>query len=229
MVRLLKSILLFVLIVVALLAAPLLFISGDGHPVQQPSEGLPWQIELLAEGGSHVFGLSPGSSTLDDVRSQFGPDAQIAMIIAKGETGSVEAFYESVTAGFVTGKMIFTLESTIEQREKMLKRAVKAEFMESTTRRITLSDDDLLALNKAKVSAITFIPSASLSEDVVLERFGVPEERIRSSEHTEHFLYPAKGLDLRLDAKGKELLQYVAPSKFSSLRDPLVAAMKPPG
>lgn len=227
--RLLKSILLFIAIVVVLLAAPLLFITDDGGQRRQVEEGLPWQIEVLADGRSRVFGLTLGSATLDDARERLGPDAQVAMIIAKGETGSVEAYHDSVTAGFVTGKMILTLETTLAQRDEMLKRAVKAEFMESTTRRITLADADLLALRKAKISAIAFIPSANLSEDIVLQRFGTPAERIRSSEHTEHFLYPDKGLDLRLDSKGKELLQYVVPSEFSRLRDPLLAPEKPAG
>lgn len=224
--RLLKSIALFIAIVVALLAVPLLFISNDGKPDEQSAEGLPWQIDVLPDGNTRVFGLTPGVSTLDDARSRFGVDAQIAMIIAQGETGSVEAYYESVKAGFVTGKMILTLETSLTQREGMLKRAIKAEFMESTTRRITLADTDLQELGKAKLSAIAFIPSANLAEDIVLQRFGAPAERIRSSEQTEHFLYPEKGLDLRLDAKGKELLQYVAPRDFSHLRDPLQTAAK---
>jgi hypothetical protein len=223
-VRLLKSIGLFIAIVVALLAAPLLFISNDGKPDEQSAEGLPWQIDVLPDGNTRVFGLTPGVSTLDAARSRFGTDAQIAMIIAQGETGSVEAYYESVRAGFVTGKMILTLETSLAQREGMLKRAIKAEFMESTTRRIALADVDLQELGKTKLSAIAFIPSANLSEEVVVQRFGTPVERIRSSEQTEHFLYPHRGLDLRLDAKGKELLQYVAPREFSRLRDPLFSA-----
>lgn len=227
--RLLKSILLFIAIVVALLAAPLLFITDEGKPAQQASGGLPWQIEVLADGHARVFGLTPGLSTLDDAFARFGPEAQIAMIIAKGESGSVEAYYETLAAGFVTGKMILTLDTTIEQREEMLKRAIKAEFMESTTRRVTLADDDLRTLSKARVSAIAFIPSAQLDEAVVLQRFGMPAERIRSSEHTEHFLYPDKGLDLRLDTKGKELLQYVAPRDFARLREPLIATAKQTG
>ena len=221
--RLLKSILLFVAIVIALLAAPLLFIRDDGKRVDVPAEGLPWQIETTAGGNSRVFGLMPGSSTLEEVRARFGPDAQVALIVAPGETGSVEAFYESVTAGIVTGKLILTLESTFAQREEMLKRAIKADFMESTTRRIELADIDLQAMAKARIIAIAFIPSANLSEDIVLQRFGPPAERIRASEQAEHFLYPEKGLDLRLDAKGKELLQYVAPRDFARLRDPLRA------
>ena len=226
--RLLKSIALFVAIVVVLLAVPLLFIDRDGKPPALPAEGLPWQIEELPEGQARVFGLVPGNSTLDLARQRLGPDAQVAMIIAKGETGSVEAYYESVTAGAVTGKMVLTLDTSLEQREAMLKRAIKAEFMESTTRRIELADVDLQGLGKARVLAITFIPSANLSEDIVIQRFGTPAERIRSGEFVEHFLYPDKGLDLRLDAKGKEVLQYVAPREFARLRDPLRAAAKQP-
>lgn len=224
--RLLKSIFLFVAIVVALLAAPLLFISDDGKPVQQASEGAPWQIEVLADGHARVFGLTPGLSTLDDAIARFGPEAQVAMIMAKGESGSVEAYYETLKAGIVAGKMILTLDTSLAEREEMLKRAVKAEFMESTTRRITLAEDDLRAMSKARIFAIAFIPSAQLDEAIVLQRFGKPAERIRSGEHTEHFLYPDKGLDLRLDAKGKEVLQYVAPREFARLRDPLIAATK---
>lgn len=222
--RLLKSILLFVALVVALLAAPLLFVTDDGKPVEQAAEGLPWQIEVLGEGYARVFGLTPGASTLDAARARFGNDAEVALIVAPGESGSVEAFYQSVAAGGVTGKMILTLETTLAEREEMLKRAVKAEYMESTTRRITLAAGDLQALKQARIAAIAFIPAAQLDEAVVLQRFGTPAERIRSSEHTEHFLYPDKGLDLRLDAKGKELLQYVAPRDFARLRDPLLAA-----
>lgn len=222
--RLIKSIALFIAIVVALLAVPVLFMDRTARPPESPTEGLPWQIETLPAGNVRVFGLTPGVSTLDEARQRLGQDAQVAMIIAKGETGSVEAFYESLTAGFVTGKMVLTLETALEQREAMLKRAIKAEFMESTTRRIELADIDLHELGRAKVLAIAFIPSANLTEDIVLQRFGSPVERIRSGETVEHFLYPDKGLDLRLDAKGKEVLQYVAPREFARLRDPLFAA-----
>lgn len=222
--RLLKAVAFFIAIVVALLAVPLLFISNDRKPEEQVVEGLPWQIETLPDGVTRVLGLIPGVSTLDDARSRFGPDVQVAMIIAQGETGSVEAYYETVRVGLVSGKMILTLETSLAQREAMLRRAVKAEFMESATRRIMLADVDLQEANKAKISAITFIPSANLSEEIVLQRFGPPAERVRTGERIEHFLYPDKGLDLRLDAKGKEVLQYVAPREFYRLRDPLVAA-----
>lgn len=222
--RLLKSIALFVAIVVALLAAPLLFISDPNTLVPRSETGLPWQIDILADGDTRIFGLTPGVSTLDDALRHLGPDVQIALIVAPEEAGAVEAYYETFAAGYVTGRMILTLETTLAQRAAMLKRATKAEFMESTTRRITLAEADRRDMGKARIQGLTFIPSANLTEDIVLQRFGAPAERVRVGEHAEHFLYPDKGLDLRLDAKGKEVLQYIAPREFSRLRDPLVAA-----
>ncbi len=219
-----KGFALFITIVVTLLALPLLFVTKD-QSVAPPAEGLPWQIENLPDGRTRVFGLVPGRSTLDEARNHYGQGAQVALIIAPGESGSVEAYFDTITAGSVTGKMILTMTTTEIQREQMLKRARKAEHMEGTTRKVALGDEDAALIGGVAIAAIAFIPSAQIDEQIILQRFGMPTERIRSSEHTEHFLYPAKGLDLRLDAKGKELLQYVAPQEFARLRDPLQQAI----
>lgn len=225
--QVIKGIAAFIAIVVALLALPLLLPADRNPRDAAPAHGLPWQIDLLPDGGSRVFGLLPGRSTLSEARRLFGPDVQVALIAAPGETGSLEAYYETLSAGFVTGKMVLTLETTLAQREQMLLRARKAEYMESATRRIELTETDLLAADGAVIGAIAFIPTAALDEQIVLQRFGMPAERIRSGEHAEHYLYPEKGLDLRLDAKGKEVLQYVAPREFARLRDPLLAVGRP--
>jgi hypothetical protein len=222
MIGILRSIALFIAIIVALLALPILFHAEDAGRNETPAEGMPWQIDVLPDGTTRVFGLTPGRSTLDDARKLLGANAQVALVIAPGESGSVEAYYESVTAGPVTGKMVLTLETTLAQREQIINRARKVDYMNSTTRRVSPSDEDLALADAFVISAIAFIPSANLDEQIILQRFGMPAERIRSSEAREHFLYPAKGLDLQLDAKGKELLQYVAPRNFVQLRDPLL-------
>ncbi len=218
-----KSLALFVAIIAAVLALPLLFPSDAGKQSSLVETGLPWQIELLPDGATRVFGLTPGRSTLTDARSALEGDVQVALLVTPGETGAVEAYYENITVGPLAGKMVLSLGTTPEQREQMLGRARKVKYMDSSTRRIELSEDDLAQMATAVIVAIAYIPSANLDEQIVLQRFGVPAERIRNSEHREHFLYPAKGLDLQLDAKGKELLQYVAPKDFARLREPLVA------
>lgn len=222
MLKVLKALALFVAIIVVLLALPLLFLPDDRGAVP-PAEGMPWQIERLADGGIRVFGLEPGRSTLAEARQRFGAEPLVALVVAPGESGSLEAYFDSVAAGSVTGRMVLTLASTAEQREGMLQRARKAEYMKSTTRQVELGDADRTQAATAVVTAIAFIPAANLDEEIVLQRFGPPAERIRSDEQREHFLYPEKGLELQLDAKGKEVLQYVAPRDFARLREPLLA------
>lgn len=187
-------------------------------------EGLPWQVEVLPGGYSRVFGLTLGTSSLADLVGRFGDEGELAIVTAPGETGNLEIYYKDVTLGAITGRLIATADLGADDLAAMRERAEKIEYMQSSTKKALLNEQDLPRAMMAGLRAIAFIPAANLDEALVLQRFGQPAERIRGSEHTEHFLYPDKGLDLILDAKGKEVLQYVAPARFAELRQPLLAA-----
>lgn len=210
-------------LVIAAIVIPLFFLPSADERAAKPPEGLPWQIEVLPDGGSKVFGLTIGSSTLSDARARLGNDMEVGVVAAPGERGALEAYYASAAMGFVTGKLILTADLSDDVVAAMRERAVKTEYMESATRRSTLHPDDRALADRTPIRAISFIPSVDLDEAMVLQRFGVPGERIRSSEQAEHLLYPEKGLDVILDSKGKEVLQYVAPRHFARLRAPLIA------
>jgi len=216
-----KTSIAFLFLIIAVIALSALFRSG-GKPVVLPAAGLPWQIEILPNGETRVFGLVPARSTLDDARRRFGLDMEIAVIAAPGEPGSLEAYSSNVTAGVVTGKVILLADTDRETVARLRQRAIKTEYMDSTTKKFILHPDDLALAWRAPIAGITFIPSVSLDEKTALARFGVPNERIRVDDRVEHFLYPEKGLDLALDSKGKEVLQYIAPRQFARLREPLI-------
>ncbi len=207
---------------IAALAVPFFLPGGPGPAPGEADQGLPWQVEALPGGRSRVFGLVLGDATLEDARARLGKGMQVAIVVAPGEPASLEAFHDQVNAGFVLGRMVLGTKLPLPSIEAMLARAKKAEYMESTTRRVTLNDEDMAAALAATVSAIAFVPTVQLDEAMVLQRFGQPAQRLRSSPTTEHFLYPERGLDLVLDSAGKEVLQYVAPRDFERLRAPLV-------
>jgi len=206
--------------VAAMVFLPMLFHGKED--AGEPSHGLPWQVDALYGGKSRVFDLILGESTLADARLKLGSDMQVALIAAPDETGAVEAYFERVNTGFVTGKMIVTAEIPAEVLLQMRERAVKKNYMESSTRKITLAPADLERAMAAQIRAISFIPSINLNAGMVEQRFGTPAERIRQGS-TEHLLYPEKGLDVVLDSEGKEILQYVAPGRFAQLKDPLLS------
>ena len=70
------------------------------------------------------------------------------------------------------------------------------------------------------ITGLTFIPAVNLDEEVILARFGEPEERIELGAVT-HFLYSLKGLDVALHKDSKEVMQYVSPADFGQLIQPL--------
>lgn len=190
-----------------------------------PNSNLPWQITVDAQGGTSVFGLKPGISTLGEVRQRLGGEIEVAIIAEPNELGSLEAYYSQVPLGFVLAKVIVTVDATNEAISAMRERAVKAKHMESMTRKITLQPDDMAAAELLPVRAISVIPTVNLDEATIVQRFGEPGERIVLSEKRMHLLYPKQGLDILLDQDGKELLQYVAPQYFERLREPLLAEL----
>jgi hypothetical protein len=218
----------FTLTLIALILLALIvpfFIPGAGKQAGvDPNANLPWQITVDGRGGSSVFGLQPGVSTLGDVRRKLGDGIEVAIIAEPKEIGSLEGYYGQVPLGFVLAKMIVTVDAENEAISAMRERAVKAKHMESTTRRITLHPDDLAAADRLPIRAIAVIPTVNLDEATVIQRFGEPGERIVVSDKRTHLLYPKFGLDVVVDKDGKELLQYVAPQQFARLREPLLAA-----
>lgn len=205
-------------ILAALIIPFLIPTPGDGA---DPERNLPWQIDVDGQGGSTVFGVQPGVSTLAEVKAALGSEVEVAIIARPNELGTVEAYYSQVALGFVLAKMVVTLDVAPDTVNAMRERALKAQHMESTTRKITLHPDDLARLEQVRVKALAVIPTVNLDEATVIQRFGQPAERVQASEQRVHLLYPRFGLDVVVDGDGKELLQYVAPRDFALLREPL--------
>jgi len=210
--------------VIAALILPF-FLPGLGKQEGvDPNSNLPWQITLDGQGGSSVFGLQPGVSTLAEVRKRLGDAIEVAIIAQPDEEGALEGYYSQVPLGFVLAKVIVTVDVPKEAILAMRERALKAKHMESTTRKITLHPDDLAQAEQMRVKAISVIPTVNLDEATVIQRFGQPAERLVVSEKRTHLLYPQQGLDVLVDGDGKELLQYVAPRNFATLAEPLRAS-----
>jgi hypothetical protein len=208
-------------LIAVLFAIPLL-VPHDKDGSAEPSHGLPWQVDALYGGKSRVFNLILGESTLEDAKAKLGSDLQLALIAAPEETGTVEAYFDRLNTGFVTGKMIITADLTPETIAQIKARSPKREYMESSTRKYALTPEDAQLVMQSKIRALSFIPSINLDAGMVEQRFGSPAERLKVGT-VEHMLYPEKGLDVVLDPEGKEILQYVAPGTFAQLKDPLLA------
>lgn len=212
----------FVLLVAMLLAQMLFAPPREAAPTM--THGMPWQIELPGPGQSRVFGLTLGggaASTLADAQRLSAESPKLALLAPQDAPATLEAYFESVSLGALTGKLVLSIAAAPGELEAMRSNAVKTDHLETGIRKYVLHEADRQRAERLPLAAIAFIPSARLDEAIILQRFGTPAERIRQGETLEHFLYPAQGLDIVLDSKGKEVLQYVAPAEFARLRAPL--------
>ena len=201
------------LIGILVMAGLMLFTGGEQHS-DEPLTGLPWQIDILPNGDTRVFGIIPGRTTLGEAIELLGNDLKLAIIAAPDETGTLEAYYSHHSAGPITGKLILVLDIARDMLSAMRERG----YQEGGTRRYRLHPDDLPLANQAPVRVINFIPGYDLDEEIVLARFGAPAGIIQVRAEQKHLLYPDKGLDLILNADGKEVLQYLPPGDFVAHR-----------
>lgn len=221
-----------------LLAAfvPTLWHTISAPPVAPPSTvsaGLPWTIERLPGGGTRVFGLSLPGSSLNDAHAAWGDELQLALMASRGQPAVLEAYVENYRSGPITGRLVLSAEAPHEALTRWRDHAAKEEPVSADTRRIALRAEDRSEALRAPIVGIGFIPSAQLDAATLRQRFGEPAQRVHDGAPVEHWLYPERGLAIALDAKGRELLQYVAPAEFERrLRAPLVNAAPtagPPG
>lgn len=209
------------LVFLAIIIGAFLSLRPDGEKSTATVRGLPWQIEVLPDGQSKVFGITLGQDTLGQARELLGPDMKLAIIGTTGNDRSLEVYYDRYTAGVLSGKLVLTAELAADQLAQMVERSPKTDYTKTGARKFRLHPDDLLLAWQTPVQSLTFIPTVSIDQQTAIKRFGEPAEIISSDEQTTHLLYPDKGLDLIINEDDKEVLQYVAPREFFRLRDPL--------
>jgi len=106
------------LVFLAIIVAVFLYLTPAGDYSSQTIKGLPWQIELLPDGTSKVFGVTLGQSTLAEAHEQLGDDMELAIIVVAADDSGLEMYYSRYTAGVFSGKLILAADvvpDTLEQ------------------------------------------------------------------------------------------------------------------
>jgi len=214
---------LFALVFIALAAYPF-FNQADKA---ETLSGLPWQIDILPDGSTKIFGLQPGKSRLSDAVKILGSDMDMAIIVSTGELanddlGSLEMYYGHYKAGLLSGKLILQTSASAQDIKRWRENSPKFDYMQTgVAKKHILLEGDLAEVLDETIISLTFVPAVNLDEAVILARFGEPDQRIELTGVT-HFLYPQKGLDIALHEESKEVIQYVAPDVFEKLLQPLL-------
>jgi hypothetical protein len=194
--------------------------SPERGPRQTGTTMMPWEVQQTADGHIRVMGVELGVSTLNDARKALGSQGEMALF--EDQHGlSAEGFFSEFTSGGLSGRIIVALALPQNQLRLMAGRATKREPTETGSIKMRPHWQDQDALGASVIRSLTYIPYVDLDDEVIRSRFGEPARTLRVDEQRVHYLYPDKGLDLLLDRKGKEVVQYVDPAQFAALIAPL--------
>ena len=193
----------------------------------QASEGLPWQVTRLPDGGARVFGLEPGHDSLGEVQTRLGDAMQVALVARLDEAGALEALAEPYLAGFVSGRLVLAFAVPDAKLLAWRAGATGSEPMDGGVRRFKLAAADRRAADSSRLLGLSFIPTVRLSDADVRQRFGAPAETLAQPEGGQVLLYPELGLSISVAPGKRSVLQYVAPRDFAQrLRAPLLEAQR---
>lgn len=196
-------------------------LNAGGEPVKKTD--FPWHIEHPTAGGLRVFGLTLGESNTEDANKTFGEEAEPSLFKSPAGDLVMEMFFEEVRPAGLKAKLVMVIQVSNSDLRGMYERGAR---MSSTGsgKKITLATEDLQRVHKMPIASLTYMPSIKIDETTFLKRFGQPVQRVKEKDsEVVHWLYPHHGLDIALKDKEKPVLQYIAPSQFNKLSQPLLS------
>ena len=205
---------------VAALVLGVMIPGGD----DKPTHTFPWQISHTADGGTQVFGLTLGQSTLHQAELVFQSESELSLFEPAAGKGQrvVEAYFDKVNLGGLSARVVVVMAVSPEQLQAMFERGARISTLGDGSRKVTLNAQDVIHVRNTPIYSITYLPRIRLENALLEKRFGQPEQVITEKEtNTRHWLYPKWGLDIALDENNNAVLQYVAPAQFEHLIKPL--------
>ncbi|PLY12165.1 MAG: hypothetical protein C0631_17400 [Sedimenticola sp.] len=199
-----------------------ILIPGGKAPDTNPK--LPWDIRVTSSGAVEVFGLILGKSTLSDVQAMLRERGKTSLFVSPENNHYIESYFESMTLSGIKASFVITLNVDQPLAQEMFKRGLRMKSLATGNKQVSLTSEDIDNLGSATIDHITYIPVANLDEAMIQGRFGEPKFKLPDEEAgVMHWLYPDKGLDIAIHTEGKEVIQYIRPSDFGRILEPLRA------
>ena len=186
---------------------------------------LPWQIEVFPDGGSQVFSVHLGRTTLDEMSRHLDKAPEMALFVGANGPTDLEAWYGKTRVGVFDAKVVAHVAASEQQLIAFELNAGDPDPMPSGSWRRDIGERDYAEVIMLPVDRITYIPSVHYEIDIAEKRFGKPAQIISVDELSDYWMYPEKGLVLMMNQEGKEVLQYVRPDQFDMLRQGILGEL----
>lgn len=185
---------------------------------------LPWNVRVDPDGGATALGVRLGATSLAELETRLGQDAEIALFVAPQAAPSVEAYWNNVTVGPFVVKLAASLAADPDQLAELQAEARRSEPMPSGARKLSLDARAEARVRSWPITDLTYAPTfVQLEAPTLRQRFGPPAAVEPLGQQAQVWLYPALGVAITLAEEGKDVIHYVQPRDFPRLRARLLA------
>ncbi len=200
---------------VAVCMAVLLGACGSDTP--QKVTDLPWQVEVLPDGTTHVFGVSVGKVTFRQLAEYLRSVPELAVFeTPKGER-TLEGYYGKKRLGVFEAKIVGELNADKTTIDRFVAAHTEKKPQPTGTWRYELAEKNVLEANDFLVKYLVYIPVVDYSADEIQKHFGTPMNTVKAGARVTWWLYPAKGLIIMQDNEDSEVFYYSTPADFAAL------------
>ncbi len=211
-----KTPLVILAVIGVILAA--IFLLTPRHAPDAPMQNVfPWDIKT-SNGKTSVFGITLGVTPLQTLMDTVRDEGNTAIFVDTGKQPDVETFFKTVNLGGFQARIVAVIGASKAMLEKWASHAHKMQSQASGASKIKLTGSNLEEAKKQPVIAMTYLPRVAYDETTVRQRFGEPQSIAKISDDEQYWFYPAKGLILNLNAKSREVLNYLQPEAFDKTR-----------
>ncbi len=215
-----RNILLGILSLTLIALAAAILLPGGRSVDSEPK--LPWLITVESPEKVSVFGINLGTTTLGEAKHIFQAGGEVNLFRSAENEYAVEAYFQRLYLSGIRADLVLTLDIDRDTADGVFERGRRISNSGGGAKKADLSTEDMTLIDQIKISHITYIPATDLDEELLISRFGQPDERVKEPEsETTHWLYPDKGLDIAVNPEGKEVFQYLLPAHFDQASQPL--------
>lgn len=189
--------------------------SNPGGMRSQQFSDLPWQIKVLDPQRTRALGVTLGETTMADLMQRL-PVPDIRLFVDADGSRSVEAYYVNARIPPFEANLILRPDLDAAALDRIEAETTSERPMPSGARRYGLSDDALTSLGDVPIVEMSYIPRARWTEDLLIERFGEPRDRLRVDADHSYWLYPEDGLTILVPRRGRVLMHYVTRERWEA-------------
>ncbi|WPE18505.1 hypothetical protein [Candidatus Thioglobus autotrophicus] len=177
--------------------------------VEMPkNQAMPWQSYLNEQGQTVVFELTMGRSQLIDAARQFGVEIEASLFEREHIEPELEVYFPSTKVGGIGANIILNLAVDAQHLEMLRKNIDQSMLMPSGVKKTTFTTTGEALMSHYQIKSLSFVPKTDLSEEVMLNLFGKPEQIESASPSVSYWHYPQKGLRIIVDDEHKEILEF---------------------